>query len=79
MIMKIIIYKEDKQEEVFHITNYYTECENYLEADIGATGEREIIINGQNCMEMEDQWEELIIYTDNMVEILRFGIKTEEE
>lgn len=70
MILKIINSKEDKQEEVFNITQYYTECEEYLEADITETGNREIIVgvDGDGYTDMND-FEEIIIYTDNMIEI----------
>ena len=74
MIMKIIVNTEDKQKEVFQISQYYTECGNYLEAEKGSTvevGGREIIL--QDGLSEGEEIEEVIIYTDQMVEILRLG------
>lgn len=86
MIMKIIISEVDKQYDLFEIDDYYTECENYLEATIkgdrpsdNLTGGRRIVINARECelTEIGDAWEELVIYTDSMVEILRIVIPEE--
>ena len=77
MIMKIVVCEIDKQEEVFEISDYYTECEDYIEAKMKGENERQIILQDSNCMELEDQWESLTIYTDNMVEIIRFAVPEE--
>lgn len=78
MILKIIWSKVDKCEEVMEISNYYAE-DNYLEATIGknmTSSDREIIVSEGLCnvnvlpgKDGENCWEEVIVYSDNMVEI----------
>lgn len=74
MILKAIISKEDKMEEVFEITNYYTESRDYLEADIDGKGieERQIILCNGNYLEGDNLWEQIYIFTNTGLELLKF-------
>ena len=72
MILKIITCKDDNQETCYQISTYYTECGNYLEADLEGNGPEgaEIVLQDGKCLE-DSTWEEIAIYTDNMIEILK--------
>jgi len=79
MILKIIFSKEDDCEEVFQITNYYTESRTYLEADIYGINEgeedennREIVLQHGNYLDESSIWDEIIILTDKGEELLKF-------
>lgn len=82
MILKIVWSKEDDAIDYMEIDHIYTETD-YMEAAIGKNttpGDREIILqNNEVWITMapesdsgEDLWEEVVVYTDNMVEVKKY-------